>query len=82
MTSKTNAKITPINLVIDPEGSMQKSIKDRNEQARLRKEIRDKHNKDRIISMKRTAENLIGMTSDLKEQDILKMRSGFLNDKE
>ena len=82
MTSKTNVKITPVNLVINPEGSLQKSIKDRNEQARLRKEIRDKHNKDRIISMKRTAENVIGMTSELKDQDILKMRSGFLNDKE
>ena len=82
MTSKTSVKISPINLVISPEGSMQKSIKDRNEQARLRKEIRDKHNKDRIINLKRTAENVIGMTSELKDQDILKMRSRFLNDKE
>ena len=82
MTSKTNAKISTISLVKCPEGVMQKSIKDRNEQARLRKEIRDKHNKDRIINMKRTAENMIGMTSELKDQDILKMRSGFLNDKE
>ena len=82
MTSKTNVKITPINLIINPEGSLQKSIKDRYEQARLRREIRDKHNKDRIINLKRTAENVIGMSSELKEQDILKMRSGFLNDKE
>ena len=82
MTSKTNVKVSPINLVISPEGDMQKSIKDRNEQARLRKEIKDKHNKDRIINLKRTAENVIGMTSELKDQDILKMRSGFLNDKE
>ena len=82
MTSKTNVKISTISLVKCPEGVMQKSIKDRNEQARLRKEIRDKHNKDRIINMKRTAENMIGMTSELKDQDILKMRSGFLNDKE
>ena len=36
MTSKTNVKITPINLIINPEGSLQKSIKDRYEQARLR----------------------------------------------
>ena len=76
MTSKTNQKISTISLVKCPEGVMQKSIKDRNEQARLRKEIRDKHNKDRIINMKRTAENMIGMTSELKDQDILKMRSG------
>ena len=82
MTSKTNQKISTISLVKCPEGVMQKSIKDRNEQARLRKEIRDKHNKDRIINMKRTAENMIGMTSELKDQDILKMRSGFLNDKD
>ena len=82
MTSKTSQKVAPINLVKSPEGDLQKSIKDRNEQARLRKEIRDKHNKDRIISMKRTAENMIGMTSELKDQDILKMRSGFLNDKD
>ena len=82
LTSKTNTKISPINLVKDPEGDMQKSIVDRNEQAKLRKEIRDKHNKERIINMKRTAENMIGMPTELKEQDILKMRSGFLNDKE
>ena len=82
MTSKTSQKIAPINLVKSPEGDLQKSIRDRNEQAKLRKEIRDKHNKDRIISMKRTAENMIGMTSELKDQDILKMRSGFLNDKD
>jgi len=61
---------------------MQKSIVDRNEQAKLRKEIRDKHNKERIINLKRTAENMIGMPTELKEQDIIKMRSGFLNDKE
>ena len=82
MTSKTNVKLTPINLIRNPEGDMQKSIVDRNEQAKLRKEIRDKHNKERIINLKRTAENMIGMTSELKEQDIIKMRSGFLNDKE
>ena len=82
LTSKTNVKLTPINLVKNPEGDMQKSIIDRNEQAKLRKEIRDKHNKERIINLKRTAENMIGMPTELKEQDIIKMRSGFLNDKE
>ena len=82
MTSKTNVKLTPINLIKNPEGDMQKSIVDRNEQAKLRKEIRDKHNKERIINLKRTAENMIGMPTELKEQDIIKMRSGFLNDKE
>ena len=46
LTSKTNVKLTPINLVKNPEGDMQKSIIDRNEQAKLRKEIRDKHNKE------------------------------------
>ena len=82
MTSKTNVKLTPINLIKNPDGDMQKSIVDRNEQAKLRKEIRDKHNKERIINLKRTAENMIGMPTELKEQDIIKMRSGFLNDKE
>ena len=82
MTSKTNIKQSTINLIKNPEGDMQKSIKDRNEQAKLRKEIKDKHNKERIINLKRTAENMIGMPTELKEQDIIKMRSGFLNDKE
>ena len=82
LTSKTNVKINPINLIKNPDGDLQKSIKDRNEQAKLRKEIRDKHNKERIINLKRTAENMIGMPTELKEQDIIKMRSGFLNDKE
>ena len=82
LTSKTNLKISNINLIKNPDGDLQKSIKDRNEQAKLRKEIKDKHNKERIINLKRTAENMIGMPTELKEQDIIKMRSGFLNDKE
>ena len=79
LTSKTNLKISNINLIKNPDGDLQKSIKDRNEQAKLRKEIKDKHNKERIINLKRTAENMIGMPTELKEQDIIKMRSGFLN---